>query len=368
MKTYAVILSIFMFLGCNHHESVDIIFHNGQIISMASEGEQFEALAVKDGKIHALGSSAELRHLLISDAEVIDLGGHTLLPGFIDAHSHISMGMEVAAWANLSSPPVSDVGSVSDIVKKLQSHYSGKELGANDWIVGWGYDPDLLVDQRHPNKFDLDDAFPDKPVFLIHVSGHLGVVNSVGLDRLGWSSETVNPMGGQIMRIRGSAEPDGLVAESAMHMVRHQLPQPDSADLIELAHKAFNLYVSNGITTANDGFSAKEHIHNLEWLKGQMTFPIDVISLVGFTDFADVMKESPIQFGEYDERLKYAGVKIVADGSPQGKTAFMTDPYLTEVPGCAHDCRGISVVNQKQLDGLLSQLYGQGIQVYTHCN
>ena len=170
------------------------------------------------------------------------------------------------------------------------------------------------------------------------------------------------------MRLENSLEPSGLLAETAMHNVRALLPPPDSADLIHLATETFDLYAKNGITTINDGFSTAEYVDMLERLSHSMDFPLDIIALVGFVDMAAIFEKHDIDFHKYDNRLKYAGVKIVADGSPQGKTALMSDAYLTEVPGCAHDCKGIAVVQQEQLDALLHKLYGDGVQVYTHCN
>ena len=359
---------ISLFISCSQEEVADVIFINGDVITMAADGDVHQSIGLKDGKILYVGGNAELENHQGENTTMIDLNGRTVLPGFIDAHSHFSLAMETIDWVNLSSPPVSQVKSIDDMISLLDDHRRDKGLQSDEWLIGWGYDPDLIVDQRHPNKFDLDVAFPDQPVFLVHVSGHLGVVNSAALELLGWTAETPDPQGGQIMRLDNSQEPSGLLAESAMHNVRSRIPQPDSTDLIRLATKTFDLYAENGITTINDGFSTADYVDMLERLKATMDFPLDIISLIGFVDLEKTLSTHKIDFHEYDRRLKYAGVKIVADGSPQGKTALMSDPYLTEVPGCAYDCKGIAVVQQEQLDQLLTKLYGDGIQVYTHCN
>ena len=365
---FCFLLLVFLYNSCVEEPRADVIFFNGDIVTMVTEDEVQQAIAIKDGKILYVGSQEDLESYQGGSTEMIDLNGRTLLPGFIDAHSHFSLAMQTIDWANVSSPPVSDIKSIDDIIARLKDHRHEKSLGAGEWVIGWGYDPDLLLDQRHPNKLDLDEAFPDQPVFLSHASGHLGVVNSTALKLLGWSAETPDPQGGQIMRLENSLEPSGLLAETAMHNVRALLPPPDSADLIHLATETFDLYAKNGITTINDGFSTAEYVDMLERLSHSMDFPLDIIALVGFVDMATIFEKRTINFHEYNNRLKYAGVKIVADGSPQGKTALMSDAYLTEVPGCAHDCKGIAVVQQEQLDALLHKLYGDGVQVYTHCN
>ena len=365
---FCFLLLVFLYNSCVEEPRADVIFFNGDIVTMVTEDEVQQAIAIKDGKILYVGSQEDLESYQGGSTEMIDLNGRTLLPGFIDAHSHFSLAMQTIDWANVSSPPVSDIKSIDDIIARLKDHRHEKSLGAGEWVIGWGYDPDLLLDQRHPNKLDLDEAFPDQPVFLSHASGHLGVVNSAAIKLLGWSAETPDPQGGQIMRLENSREPSGLLAETAMHNVRALLPQPDSADLFQLATETFDFYAKNGITTINDGFSTAEYVDMLERLSHSMDFPLDIIALVGFVDMATIFEKRTINFHEYNNRLKYAGVKIIADGSPQGKTALMSDAYLTEVPGCAHDCKGIAVVQQEQLDALLHKLYGDGVQVYTHCN
>ena len=354
--------------SCEDQVEADTVYFNGTIITMTGPDEFIEALAIKDGDILATGALKEMEQFTGAQTVTVDLNGKTLLPGFIDAHSHIMMGMQVSNQANLSSPPVAEIENIEDIIAALKVNKAEQKVKKGEWIIGWGYDPDLLEEGRHPNKFDLDGHFPDHPVFLLHVSGHLGVLNSKALNLMGFNSETPDPEGGQIMRLDGSAEPNGLVAESVLHMVRERLPKVEIDQAKDLIEKTFELYMSNGITTANDGYSTPEYINLMEGLTQKMSFPIDVISLVGFKDMQAYLQDENFKWKQYNNGLKYAGVKIITDGSPQGKTAKMRDPYLTQVPGCTHNCTGIGVINQEQTDQLLQLLYGKGIQVYAHCN
>ncbi len=362
------ILAVLLLGSCNTSKYADEIYINGDFITMAKQGHRATSLAVKDGKILALGDYDDMIQFQSSTTEVVDLLDRTVLPGFIDAHSHISIGAEVVNHANLSSPPVADINNIGDILTALKVNQDMNQIDSGEWIVGWGYDPDLLDEGRHPIKADLDASFPNNPVFLRHVSGHLGVLNSVALDRLGFTAETSDPEGGKIYRFQGSSEPNGLVAESVMHIVLESLPIPSKELQKEQLDKTFDLYLRNGFTTANDGYSTPTYIKMLRDQSQLAPFPIDVIALVGFKDMQDQLSDPDFKWRQYHNGLKFAGVKMITDGSPQGKTAKMRDPYLTAVPGCAHDCTGISLINQEQTDQLVDLLYSQGIQVFSHCN
>lgn len=147
--------------------------------------------------------------------QLIDLAGKALLPGFIDGHSHLFQCVLMPLQANCSSPPAGPCHSIADIVKQLQAKQEELKPAKGRFIFGYGYDPDLLTEKRHPTKQDLDPAFPDNPVILLHVSGHGAVLNSAALKRYGITAATKTPAGGVIGRLPGSQEPSGLLMETA---------------------------------------------------------------------------------------------------------------------------------------------------------
>lgn len=349
-------------------EIADLIYHNGTIITMEGVGEKATSVAVKDGKILAISSTSLVDQHQGDATAVIDLGGKTLLPGFIDAHSHIAMGMVLLGQANISSPPVSTVNNISDIVKKLKTHQEKNSIAKGEWIVGWGYDPDLLEEKRHPTKLDLDETFPDNPVFLMHVSGHMAVINSTALAKVGIDETTKNPDGGMIVRLPNSNEPSGLVQETAVYAVRKGLPLPTPAQLMVLLEEVQNLYASHGITSAQDGFTDYKTFQLLQKAGAIGKLKLDIEVLAGFLELKQFLTNHSQDFGKRNNRLRLAGVKVVSDGSPQGKTAFFSKPYLTEVPGCAHDCKGFPNLTKAQMAGVMKQCYEAGIQLYTHAN
>ena len=187
----------------------DMIFYNGDIITMDDINKSCEAIFVRDGKILKVGSSSEVMNLRTNDTEVIDLKGKTLMPGFIDPHSHVTAYAQTMATASLR-----DCKSMSDIVNTLKAFKEKKGI-KDDWIVGVGYDHNMLVEKRHPNKFDLDVDFGDCPVMISHASGHMGVANSKALELMDIDENTVAATGGIIGRVEGTNEPDGYLEENA---------------------------------------------------------------------------------------------------------------------------------------------------------
>jgi predicted amidohydrolase YtcJ len=299
---------------------------------------------------------------------MIDLNGQTLIPGFIDAHSHFSFAMKLVRQADLSPPPVGHINSISAIVNTLDKLKNENNIAPGEWIVGWGYDQDQLEEIRHPNRYDLDVQFPDHPVFLLHTSAHMAVLNSKGLELAGISSETSDPEGGVIVRMPNSREPSGLVQESVLYPVS-QLAISNTADeLILLLEETQQFYASQGITTAQDGLMDMATFKFLDSLAMLDKLFLDIEALARFQEAKEWVTDYKDRFGRSESRLRLTGLKIVTDGSPQGKTAFFSKPYLTEVPGCAHACTGVPIVNSDQLSGLLKLTYSNGIQTYVHCN
>ena len=368
---FILVFSALLIIACQpipKGEIADLIYHNGTIITMENEADKATSVAVKNGKILAISESSLLQLHKGDSTKIIDLAGKTMLPGFVDAHSHVALGMTLLGQANLSSPPVSDVKSIEDVVQKLKTHQERNNISKGDWVIGWGYDPDLLAENRHPNKLDLDGAFPDNPVFLLHVSGHMGVLNSNALAKIGMNENTPNPAGGMIVRLPNSNEPSGLVQETAVYAARQALPVPTPEQMMQLLKEVQNLYASHGITTAQDGFTDYKTFKFLREAAKAGLLKLDLEVLGGFLNLKEFLTSHADEFGKNINRLRLAGIKVVSDGSPQGKTAFFSKPYLTEVPGCAHDCKGFPNLTKAQLAAVMKKCYESDIQLYTHAN
>lgn len=366
---FVLITGIVLTAGNNKpkQDEADKIFINGNILTVDVKNSVAEAVAVKDGKILAVGSSKTIKLLKGANTEVIDLKGNTLAPGFIDGHSHF-MSLARQNTVNVAAPPVGKVLSIPDIVKELQQFAREKKIAKGDWISAFGYDVDQLAEKRHPKKEDFDAAFPDNPVIVTHVSGHMSVVNSLALQLSGITDKTPDPSGGKIVR-DGNNQPTGLLQESAGGLLKIKRESLSEAQKLETIKDQQLFYASNGITTAQDGFTTFESLKLLKKAASLKQLFIDVEILPGYQTLDDVLANPANKFGVLTDHLKLAGFKLVADGSPQGKTAFFTKPYLTEVPGCEHEhCTGIPTVTEQYFNDAIIKGFQHNIRTFVHCN
>ena len=346
--------------------SADIIYHNGNILTMNDTQKIVEAVAISQGKIVAAGSLSDIKKLSSENTAYEDLSGHTMLPGFIDAHSHFTLGMKMIAQANLNSPPVDSIRDISDVINRLKEHQQKFQIPTGKWILGWGYDPDQLSERRHPNITELSEAFPDHPVFMIHTSFHMGVGNARALEIIGINEHTPDPPGGMIVKDFSTGLPTGLLQESAMYMMIGSMPQATPTQTATLLQLTQSYYAKHGVTTAQDGLTDSQSYEYLKAAAAQGELYIDIQALGSYRE-ADYFL--PLDdFNKDINGLRLAGMKITTDGSPQGKTAYFKNSYLTKVPGCNAQCKGFPMVKMEELESLMNECYQKEIQLYVHCN
>ena len=222
-------------------QKADMIFHGGSIITVNDAAPFAKALAVKDGKIFAVGTQANVLKTKGAATRVVNLNGKILLPGFIDTWSHIGAAALLADFADLSFWGNDAPADFKGVFAKLRENQQKQSVKDGEWIVGWGYDPTYLKENRHPDHADLDAAFPNNPVAIVHLSGIMGVTNSAGLKILGISEASTDPVGGSIVRKSGTQEPTGLlqgmsfaplasiaVGKPTMEQLRDKTPQNHS--------------------------------------------------------------------------------------------------------------------------------------------
>jgi predicted amidohydrolase YtcJ len=345
----------------------DLILSGGQIVTLDDQNPGGTAVAVRDGIVIAVGSKEEVHSLQGENTLLVDLAGHTLVPGFIDGHSHFSMAVNSATWANLSGAPVGEVSNITDIVAELKAQAGRNQAKPGDWIVGYGYDQDTLEEGRHVTRDDLDSAFPHNPVVMIHVSFHGAVLNSRSFEAINYHANTVTPEGGIIVRRDDGNEPLGLLMETAWFPVMQAMPSPDAAARSKNLQLAQSLYAANGITTMQDGFVDMVGFSQYKEAAANGEFYLDLVALGSPEDLGRFAAEKA-QYGDYNGRLKLGGIKIIGDGSPQGKTAFFTKPYLTGGPGGEQDWRGEPIIGDQAMDGLLKAIYSAGLRPFVHAN
>ncbi|MBS1567594.1 MAG: amidohydrolase [Bacteroidetes bacterium] len=349
-------------------EGADRIYIKGRLLTMDANNSIVQAVAIKDGKILATGNTADIEKYKDAHTEVIDLAGKTMVPGLIDGHSHF-MALGLSDAVNIFSPPAGPVKNFSGIMQQLKEYIKLHPPKPGEWVTAFGYDPDQLEEKRHPEKEDIDKDFPDIPVMLIHASGHMCVVNSAALRVSGVTAATPDPAGGQLVRKKGSSEPTGLLLENGRTVLKINTAQPTLEQQLESVKRQQLYYAGFGITTAQDGYSSGESITLLKKAASMHLLNIDIETLPGYPLVDTLLKQHDYSFGELKDHFKMAGFKLVADGSPQGKTAYMSKPYLTAVPGCSGDhCTGIPVVNQSQIDAAIEKGFRNNVRTFVHCN
>ncbi len=346
-------------------QAAELVFVGGKIITVDPRLPEPDALAVRDGMIAAVGTREEVLVLRGPDTRLIELGARALLPGFIDAHGHLINVGEVMRTANLASPPVGSVEDIAGLLQALVRYRAERDLKPGEWLVGVGYDDSLLAEKRHPTRFDLD-LLSENPVVLLHVSGHLAVANSRALALAGIDATTPDPRGGVIRRVAGSREPSGVMEESAFYGVYQLLPQPSLEERLDQLDAAQAEYARRGLTTAQDGITSPASLALLHHAAERGRLILDVVAYPAGRNLD--LEHGDIAFGDYRNRLKVGGVKLMLDGSPQGKTAYLTEPYHVPPEGQAEGYRGYPAMPQADVDGLVARFLSRGIQILAHAN
>ena len=346
-------------------ETADIIFTGDNILTM--DGSDVDAVAVHDGLIAATGTTKQIMVQKGPSTRIIELGEHALLPGFIDSHGHVTGVARFLNFANIASPPIGRVSSVSDLQKTMKTYISNGDFEPEDWIIGSGYDDSLLDEKRHPTRYDLDKISTDYPVILIHASIHLAVVNSKGLEVLGVGPETADPEGGKIRRNPGTNIPNGVLEETAAFSALGRSAIPDEDTILADFRGALKSYASYGITTAQDGGSSLSDIALLNQTASQVPFAIDVTLypfLMGLTE----SQRAGLKTTDYKNGVRVAGVKFILDGSIQGKTGYLRDPYVHPTQGKESDYRGYPTLPKDVIESWLHPMLERDIPVLMHAN
>ena len=334
------------------------LFFNGDILTMEND-LYCEAILIENGIIKELGNKDDILSRNTTDIELIDLEGKTLMPSFIDSHSHITAFANTLAFVSLTSAK-----SFDDIINKIKDFKHMKNLEDNDWIVGFGYDNNILNENRHPDKYVLDKASSTNPIIISHASGHAGVLNSLALKKLNITPETKDPSGGLIGRFENSDEPNGYLEENAFINCSRGLSTPSLENLNKLLIEAQNVYLSYGITTAQDGMVNENEFNLLKHASTENNLFIDVVGYVDLKNSPEIVKNNTEYVKNYLNRFKIGGYKIFLDGSPQAKTAWLIKPY-TSGP---KDYVGYPIYKDHEVIDFIKTALSEDIQILSHCN
>ena len=353
--------------SCSQEQEInraDLILSSDKVILMTGDQKaQPLSIAIKNKKIIWVGSHKNAKNI---QGKHIDFGDQAILPGFIDAHGHASYLAFATQVANLASPPVGGINTIKELQAELRKFIEESNLQPGEWVMGLGYDDSLLSEQRHPTKEDLDAVSTEHPIYLIHVSAHLGAANSLALSLANINTETKDPPGGKIRRYQNSSEPNGVFEETAAYPLQ-QLAMSAYKDPIGSVKSAMEIYAKNGITTAQDGASSKETIGLMQAADAQGKINLDIISYpIGQNG---LLKEiDTLSFGSYTGRLKIGGIKLILDGSPQGKTAYLTEPYYKPPHSESDSYKGYPLIPQSEVSKWVKEYAELKIPIMAHAN
>tara|TARA_B100000959_G_scaffold246213_1_gene271472 strand:- start:2566 stop:4230 length:1665 start_codon:yes stop_codon:yes gene_type:complete len=358
-------------IGCSPADQqptqfADLIFIGDNIVTM--DDSQVTAVAVRGDRIIATGSDSEIMQLRDESTQLIELGDRALLPGFIDAHGHFGSVATYSSLLDLSSPPVGTMQSIDDIVAAIQAWIRNNNVPAGSIVYGVGYDDSLLEERRHPNRDDLDRASTTHPIVIRHVSGHLASGNSMALAQNNVTAETVVPAGGVMRRRPGTDEPIGVMEETAMRLLPGSGAMVSLEQSWQLRRDAAEIYAGYGITTIQESNVSESYVDALKAQALQEPFPVDIVTYIMGNPLSDSALDEVSHESEYTGGIRIGGVKFTLDGSPQGRTAWMSQPYDEGPPGV--DANYVAYPSydpqawRDRIDGLLAR----GVPVLAHAN
>jgi len=350
----------------------DSIYYNGTILSM-EPAETFdgpEAVAIKDGRILAVGSEQDVLALADERTILTDLQGNTLLPGFIDSHGHFPWcGNDALYGVTLYSPPLGGISDVAGLLQVLKKRADTLEPG--QWLFGRGYDQTLWAENRHPTRHDLDKVSSTRPIFIVHMSAHVGVANSAALRLASITRDTPDPVGGIIGR-NADGEPSGLLeGPPAYTLVQDVMPPRTLAQELAGIQKACEMYAGAGVTTVQNGWAFRPDLDLLEKANASGDLFLRVV-VWPFAASYEQMGAFPTTRSGTDlsgnHMITLGAAKLWADGSLYVRTAWLSQPYHVTPDGDPH-YRGFPRFKDKaQLIDIVKKLHSDGWQIAIHAS
>ncbi len=325
---------------------------NANVITLNPKQPRAEAIAIQDGKIIAVGFNKEVQEYITNKTRLIDAENRTVVPGFVDCHVHMTGFGQFLQTLDLRS-----VDSIKEIQRKLQVY--AQKNPEKSWIRGGRWDQERLAEKRYPTRWDLDAAVADKPVFLIRVCGHIGVVNSKALQLAGITRETTVD-GGIIDLDESTGEPNGILRENALELVWKAIPKPCSKELEEACISACEKAVEAGLTCVHWIVGSADEIRIIQKLCFKGKVPLRVYLGIS-VELLNELVNLGMLTGFGNDMVKIGFVKVFTDGSLGGRTAAMRKPY-SDKP----ETTGMMVYTQKKLNRLVLKAHRAGLQLGVH--
>lgn len=328
------------------------IYFNGDILTM--DDNHYESVYVENDIIKRCGDYKQLIAEIPSDTIHVDLQGKCLMPSFIDSHSHL-----VAFASTLKLVNLSKATSIKDIINSFKKHIKTNNYSKNEMIIGFGYDHNFLKEKRHPTASELDNISATNPIMISHASGHMGVINTKAIELLGLNDQVSDPVGGKYGRDE-NGHLNGYLEEQAF--ISNSNKGGANIDLKNQILDALKIYASYGITTVQEGFMKDNEYQLLNALSKDHKLFLDVVGYVDIKDHRHIYQENK-QYHQYLNNFKLGGYKMFLDGSPQGKTAWLSKPYENSGDYC-----GYPIYQDNEVNSFVRTALNDNAQLLTHCN
>ena len=342
-------------LGFAPFTKPDLILHNGNIHTVDASAPHAQAVAIAAGRFFAVGSNEDIQGLASANARKIDLAGRTVVPGFIDAHTHpASSGLRHLREVDC------DLRSIVDIQSAIRKRAGATPKG--QWVLGFKYDDTKTAEGRKLTRQDLDAAAPNHPVFINHRGGHTAYVNSLALQLADVNDKTPNPAGGEFDH-DSSGHLTGALKERALAPFRRKIPEmytrADRREGVKIISQMMN---RTGVTSVHDTGGTPEDLRAYQDARESGELGLRVYCLIG-VGALDRMISAGARTGLGDEWVRVGAVKLLCDGSISERTARLSEPYV----GRPNDY-GILVTPEKELYEQARKAHQAGWQIGTHCN
>jgi len=339
----------------------DLVILGGNVITVDSIKPRTQAIAVKFGRVLAVGQDDELKPLVGPDTRVVDARGKTIIPGLNDAHCHVLSAGRSHFQVNCG-PTV--VKSIAEIKKAIAE--KAKTTSKGEWIVGFGYDDTKVEENWYLNRNDLDEVTKEHPVWVRHVGGHMSTTNSVGLKIANLTKDTADPVGGRYGRDKATGELNGVIYESAQHqfargdnpLIPHPKPEQDREAIKWVCKEAASI----GLTSFTDAHVDPIMFRSYQAALAAGELTIRTYLLLGVEKLDDLIATG-LQTGLGNNMLRVGGIKIVGDGAISGRTAYLSEPYEGST-----DDYGILAIAPDVLEERVMTAHKAGFQVGVHAN
>ncbi|MCV6615935.1 MAG: amidohydrolase family protein, partial [Cellvibrionaceae bacterium] len=358
----ATVAWVIITIHFNPRPPAEQAFINAHILTMDKDNSIAEAILLREDKIVALGSNEEIKAQLKDPSNAIDLAGKTLMPGIIDAHGHFPGSGLAALAADLNSPPIGNVKTVADALARIKAQ--AQQTPAGEWVYAFGFDDTQIAEQRFLSRKELDKISTEHPIYVSHISGHMGIANSMAFAAVGYDKNTSDPEGGHIIRDK-DGELAGLVEENAQLPLVYKALDIGPLKAYKMSRYAIDEYLQQGVTSTQVGLASPTFLKGISALGKLGIYPQRVVMWPDLNAAQMLLDGELSKTNLESERVKLGAVKLISDGSIQGYTGFLGHPYHIQPEG-KQEYRGYPTMSQAELTEAVIKYHSLGWQIAVH--